>query len=248
MERYIPISSVLIGLHHPVKAKISPRISHFAPYIYKLAVTGGIASGKSSLLQLLKSNNRNLVVLDCDKLAHNTYLPGMPAYEKIVDTFGKEILGKNDHIDRRKLSSLVFNDKQSIRRLNDIVWPEITKNLQKKILCCESQGFPIIVIEAALLFESGTDVFADEVWVLGVPDEEAERRVIVRGFSSEDARLRINSQLDLKSRRAQGDFFIDTYHLTREENAVRVMKRMEEIEEIAAERQRNRKKKKEYRK
>jgi len=242
MERYIPISSFQ-GLYHPVKAKITgPRVCTFAPYLYKLSVTGGIASGKSSLLQILKSNVRNLVMLDCDKLAHNTYQPGTPTYEKLIATFGKDILGKHNYqIDRRKLSSIVFNDKMSLRQLNDIVWPEIIKNLKKKIICCEAQGFPIIVIEAALLFESGMDAYADEVWVLGVPDEEAERRVTVRGFSVEEARMRIKAQWDLKSRRELGDFFIDTYRMTREDNAVRILSRMKEIEEIASERQRNRK-------
>jgi len=204
------------------------KLVSFAPRLYKIGVTGGIATGKSSALSLL--NKSGYYTIDCDKLGHNTYKPDTVVYKQLIDTFGPDILTPNHNfIDRKKLAKLVFGHDQNILTLNRIVWPAISHFLQKKLLCLESQGATLAIVEAALLYEAGWDKYTDEVWVLGIPEEEAIKRVKARGLAVEDAVLRIRAQLSLEERRKRCDFFIDTFSVGREENYLKITQRIEEI-------------------
>ncbi len=102
---------------------------HDKPYI--IGLTGGLASGKSSIRKRLET--LGAATIDCDQLGHRTYERDSDAYKRIVDVFGKHILGADRCIDRQKLGSIVFADKDQLKKLTEIVWPEIQSLIKHEI-------------------------------------------------------------------------------------------------------------------
>jgi phosphopantetheine adenylyltransferase/dephospho-CoA kinase len=149
---------------------------------YVIGLTGGLASGKSSIRNDLQQ--LGAATIDCDKLGHKTYEKGTEAYRKIVETFGDEILDQSQNIDRKRLGQKVFGSKTELKKLTDIVWPEIRRMLHDEIQKQFEQGHRIIVAEAAVLLEAKWYDELNEIWVSFVPDEEAIRRATVRDQAS----------------------------------------------------------------
>lgn len=178
---------------------------------YIIGVTGGIASGKSSVVKRIQS--LGAYTIDCDKLGHEAYLPGRNAYHKIVKHFGEKVLNTDDKtIDRKKLGPLVFSNKKELEKLNSIVWPEILQMMEDIIEKVENSGqHNIIVYEAAIIFESGWDKKANEVWSCVIPKEEAVKRIQDRnGLTAEQAESRIASQMGNKERVDQSHVILST--------------------------------------
>ena len=182
------------------------------PDIHVVGLTGGITAGKSTACKFLKS--KGISIIDADKLGHEAYLPGSDGYKQIIECFGfDEIVNAEDGtIDRAKLGAIVFNDKNKMNDLTSIVWPIVTKLAKDRIKELSLQGIRCVVVEAAILFEAGWDVdLVDEVWCLGIPEEEAIKRLIKRNALTEDqARKRILSQLDNKTRKERSLIYIDS--------------------------------------
>jgi phosphopantetheine adenylyltransferase/dephospho-CoA kinase len=103
--------------------------SHDKPYV--IGLTGGLASGKSSVRKRLEKFGA--ATIDCDQLGHRTYEPNSNAYGKLVEIFGENILDADKRIDRRKLGSIVFANKDELKKLTDVVWPEIKDLIQIEI-------------------------------------------------------------------------------------------------------------------
>uniref|UniRef100_A0A0K0EDK8 CTP_transf_like domain-containing protein n=1 Tax=Strongyloides stercoralis TaxID=6248 RepID=A0A0K0EDK8_STRER len=164
-----------------------------SPYI--IGVTGGIASGKSTIAKYLIT--KNIEVIDCDKLAHILYDESEDLRKDIVNEFGESVSDGNK-INRKVLGSIVFSDKNKLKRLNEIVWPKIAKKAQEIIKNSKS---PIIAIDAAVLLEAKWDIFCHQVWTVFVPREEAIQRIINRnGLSEDEATKRIDSQISIEER------------------------------------------------
>lgn len=162
---------------------------------YVVGVAGGIASGKSSMVSRLKK--LGAYTIDCDKLGHETYKPGMPAYMEIVKQFGTDIVDEDtQEIIRRKLGSIVFSDPSKLQLLNSIVWPEIHRMKKEKIAELSKEGkLKVVFFEGAVLFEAGWDHEADEVWCCIIPKDEAVQRIMDRnGLSRDNALRRVESQ------------------------------------------------------
>ena len=123
----------------------------------------------------------DVVELDCDKLAHAAYLPGTPAYEQLVATFGEGIVssedGTNGAINRKALGALVFAEEANMAKLNAIAWPA-TAALAKAAISASTAK--IIVMEAAVLLEAGWDDFVDEVWTIAAPHAKVIERLAAR--------------------------------------------------------------------
>jgi phosphopantetheine adenylyltransferase/dephospho-CoA kinase len=149
---------------------------------YVIGLTGGLASGKSAIRNDLQQ--LGAATIDCDKLGHRAYENGTEAYKKIVETFGGEILNQSLNIDRKLLGQKVFSSKDELKKLTDIVWPEIRRMLREEIQKLFVLGHQIIVVEAAVLLEAKWYEELNEIWVSFVPDEEAIRRATVRDQSS----------------------------------------------------------------
>ncbi len=128
------------------------------------------------------------------------------AYKKILQTFGSDILDTDQLIDRKRLGAKVFNSQSELKKLTDIVWPEIQVLVNKQVEVLFSQGYRIIVVEAALLLEASWHKNMNEIWVCFVPDEEAIERAVKRdGASVEKAIGILRSQFSNKEKIASAN-------------------------------------------
>ncbi|XP_014471293.1 PREDICTED: bifunctional coenzyme A synthase isoform X2 [Dinoponera quadriceps] len=178
----------LLGMRlQPPRLKDKP----LKPYI--IGLTGGIASGKSSIAEKLQNLGAGLV--NCDKLAHDLYLPGKVCFRKTVEYFGPSILNSDGFIDRRALGNIVFNDKKQLDELNKLIWPWILEEAKKKVATLYSEGHDVIVMEAAVLIQAKWQNVCHEIWTCIIPQNEAIKRVMDRnGLSEEAAKSRIQIQ------------------------------------------------------
>ena len=176
---------------------------------YLVGLTGGSASGKTSLGRRLEAAGWGVV--DCDKLGHQAYIPGQPAFTNLVRQFGEKILGPDGTVDRKVLGGIVFSDKQKLAQLNSIVWPEIERLALERAHHMWTAGCPVVVLDAAVLLEAGWQSACHEVWVCVVPREEAVARIMARdGKTEEEATRRIDSQLSNQARVDQASTVFST--------------------------------------
>ncbi|XP_018597432.1 bifunctional coenzyme A synthase isoform X1 [Scleropages formosus] len=167
---------------------------HLTPFPYVIGLTGGSGSGKSSVACRLEA--LGAIRIDADQLGHQTYQPGEVAYQKVVEEFGSDILNEDKTINRRCLGRKVFNNKDRLKCLTDIVWPEIALLVKQRIRQAREQGKQVCVVDAAVLLEAGWVDMVHEVWVTIIPEEEAVSRITTRDrLTAEDARQRLQSQL-----------------------------------------------------
>lgn len=179
------------------------------PQTYIVGLTGGIASGKSSIAKRMAAEGAGIV--DCDKLGHEAYSPGTQAYSQVVERFGSGILSPDGQINRRALGAIVFKDKDKMKELCDIVWPEIARLAEKCIQRYALEGKTICVLDAAVLLEAGWDHLVHEVWVTIIPRDETIRRVMRRdGVSEEEAIRRIESQMSNMERVQKADVVLSS--------------------------------------
>src|SRR5262249_27870722 len=138
-------------------------------------------------------------VLDADRLAHQLSEPGQPAYREIVQEFGAEILGSDDHIDRNRLASIVFPDRARLDRLNTILHPRVQEATFAQFAAWQRAGTndPVFV-EAALLVEAGFHHSLDGLIVAWCKPEQQLERLIDRGLTEAEARNRIASQMPVE--------------------------------------------------
>lgn len=166
-----------------------------------IGLTGGIGSGKSTVASMLA--DRGAVVIDADRVAHDVYLPGAAGHERIVERFGTGVLGSDGTVDRARLGSIVFDDEKALKDLNAIIHPLVRQEVAERLLEI-SQRDPdaIVVVEAALMTETGWTGGSGTVWtVIADPEIVMERLVDLRGMDPEDALLRLKAQASNEERR-----------------------------------------------
>ncbi len=177
--------------------------------MYVIGLTGGIGSGKSTVARMLE--RRGAKLLSADAVGHEVYEPGRPAWQEIVDAFGREVVGADGKIDRKKLGPIVFSDPEQLRRLNAVTHPRMKELMREKLEGERVSGARIAVLEAALLFDAGWDDLTDEVWVTVAPPEVAAARTAERsGISVEEALSRIRAQMSNEERISRSQVVIDT--------------------------------------
>ena len=155
-----------------------------------IGITGGIASGKSTVTDILIAED--FKVIDADKIANEVVQIGKPAYVEIVKTFGTEILELDLNINRKKLGQLVFNDSTPLKKLNTIVHPRIFEEIVYSIdKYCKNES--VIFLDVPLLIEEldnfkSYDVNLDEIWLVYIEREEQLKRLMNRDkFNYEEA-------------------------------------------------------------
>ena len=170
-----------------------------------IGLTGGIASGKSTVANYLADLGHK--VIDADRLGHQAYEPGSQCYEMVVETFGSEIVAPDRTIDRKELGSKVFGRPESLKRLTDIVWPEIKRLAKLEIDEYQRTGSNLpVVLEAAVLIEAGWQDIVDEIWVVTVDKEIAIARATSRdGVTREAVEARISAQVSNEERLREAD-------------------------------------------
>ncbi len=174
-----------------------------------IGLTGGIASGKSTVAQQLGQLGAH--VIDADKLGHNAYVSGSEAFDLVVSAFGNDTVGSDGEIDRKVLGSKVFGNAESLKKLTDIVWPAIKQMATQEILSVKEQRPErVIVLEAAVLFEAGWEDIVDEVWSTIVDREVAIERASNRdGTDRSQVEARIDAQISNEERKEKADRLID---------------------------------------
>lgn len=171
----------------------APRLKDKPLKPYIIGLTGGIASGKSSVAQKIEKLGAGLV--NCDKIAHDLYLPGNKFFNVVVENFGSTVLGPDGFINRKALGDIVFNDKTQLDKLNKLIWPVILEGAKKQIEELHANGFDVIVMEAAVLIQANWQNVCHEIWTCIIPQDEAVKRVMDRnGLTETEAKLRIQVQ------------------------------------------------------
>lgn len=172
-------------------------------------LTGGIACGKSTVAQYFQ--DLGACIIDADRVGHELIEPDCPAYQEILEHFGIEILDSSGRIDRKKFGRVVFGDPQELLALNAIVHPRIIGRTQE--LAAEQQRrdpHAIVIVDAALIFESGIGGNLRKVMVAWCrPEQQVERLMAKTGVSREEAERRINAQMPVEEKRRRADYLID---------------------------------------
>lgn len=177
-----------------------------------IGLTGGIATGKSTVSNILIE--KGYPIIDADKIARKVVKIDKPAYARIVEEFGEQILLEDKNIDRKALGSIIFNDKMSREKLNSITHPYIFETIKKKIDNL-SKGNHIIFLDIPLLFEQYNlwakfDINFDEIWLVFVNKDLQIQRLMIRdNISEEEALSKIESQMAMDSKKARSSKIID---------------------------------------
>jgi dephospho-CoA kinase len=173
-----------------------------------IGLTGGIASGKSTVSNLFKE--MDITVVDADVEARLAVMKGETAYLKILAEFGEDILLDNGEIDRQKLGSIIFYHEERRQILNEIVHPEVRKRMRDQVEKAIKNSEEVVVLDIPLLFESKLTNMVDKTLLVYVDDETQLKRLIERNNLSEaDARARISSQMPLSDKIKLADAVID---------------------------------------
>ncbi|MFL2767513.1 MAG: dephospho-CoA kinase [Dehalococcoidia bacterium] len=175
-----------------------------------IGITGSIATGKSTYInKLIKEFSPEYC--DADKLVHTLYEPGKPAYDRIIDIFGNEIIDyKTQYIDRKKLGAIVFKDKALMKKLTDAIG-NIGIEVKNVVDGWIKNKKCIGIVEAVNLIEANYIEWCDHVWLFKVDDNIALNRLIKRNnLSTSEAKKRIDSQTSWEKRSEYSNLIVDT--------------------------------------
>jgi dephospho-CoA kinase len=163
-----------------------------------VALTGGIASGKSSVARLFE--NLGAVIIDADALARQVVEPGEPALAEIEAAFGPEMIDPSGHLDRKRLAARIFHDAEARRRLNEIVHPRVRERMRTALADLErTRPDAVVVLDIPLLFESPPPDFVtrDVIVVYAAPDVQLARLMAREACGRSDAEARLRAQRPL---------------------------------------------------
>lgn len=163
-----------------------------------VGLTGGIGTGKTTVAKMFAKLGAK--VIDADDIAKRCIYKNGICFEEVVDTFGDDILTRG-RIDRKKLASVVFNNKRQLKKLENIIHPKVIEIIKKKIISYEERGVKIVVLDVPLLFESGLDEMSDIIIVVVTNKKvQVERAVKSLGISKEEVLNRISAQMTMKEK------------------------------------------------
>ncbi|KIR03905.1 Dephospho-CoA kinase [Lachnospiraceae bacterium TWA4] len=157
-----------------------------------IGITGGVGAGKSTVLDIL-AKDYNAQIIETDKVAQDLMKPGQYCYQKIIDMFGKGLVGDDGQLDKKRMFELIFKDKENQERINHIVHPVVRATVKEMIKNSDKE---YVVIEAALLIEAGFRELCDEFWYIFVSTQERVKRLYEqRGYSEVKSYQLIQNQL-----------------------------------------------------
>ena len=175
---------------------------------FVIGLTGNIASGKSTVSSILRQQGAQIV--DADKIARQVVRIGSPALEEIVRVFGNEMIQPDGSLNRKALGKHVFSDPEELKKLNALVHPRIRKVIVDKIDAFhKNSDHTFLVVDSALLFETGLDQYMDRIWFVDADESVRLARLVKRDdMSSGDARERIQSQQPAEVKKSRSDWVI----------------------------------------
>jgi len=173
-----------------------------------IGLTGGIASGKSTVARILQ--RLGAVIIDADLLSREAVLPGTPAHQTIVASFGPDILLPDATIDRKALGRIVFADPDARRRLEAITHPAIARLAEERLAEARRSDAPVAFYVAPLLIEAGVTGRVDGIWVVYADRETQIARLTERdGIGREEAEQRLAAQMPMEEKATYGSAVID---------------------------------------
>ena len=174
---------------------------------YFLGLTGGIATGKTTVSQMLAQ--QGIPIIDGDQVAHQVLANNQSVQAQIQATFGKQLV-QDGQVDRAALGKLVFGNQAALAQLNAITAPVIRETIMTEMAQAKAHQVPLVVLDLPLLYEHHYETVCDGVLVVYLPVEKQLARLMARNqLSREDALKRINSQASLVEKRDRADFVID---------------------------------------
>ena len=176
--------------------------------MFKIGLTGGIASGKSTVLTYFK--DKGIPYIDADIVAREIVEPGTEGLKAIVDTFGSNVLQDDGTLNREALGAIVFHNEEKRQLLNSCLKTHIRNRIMELTSQYEQGNTPILIYDIPLLIEGEWYTMMDEVWLVYVNETTQIERLMNRnGYTREDAIARINSQMRLDDKRAYADIIVD---------------------------------------
>ena len=174
-----------------------------------IALTGGIACGKSTVAEMLQSFGAS--VIDADAISRGLTAPGGAALPMIRQTFGGDVFHADGTLDRKALSQKVFGNEAALAKLNGITHPMILAEMEAQKEACRKQGAEAVVLDVPLLFEANMQHLGDFIVCVTAPEEVQIQRMASRnGFTREEALSRIQSQMPVWEKARRSDVVIDT--------------------------------------
>ena len=174
----------------------------------KIGLTGGIASGKSTVAKMLRE--MGAIVIDADEIARQVVEPESPAWQEIVAWLGSQILDETGRIKRRVLGSIVFSDQAALKKLEAITHPRILKRLDEMVSAYEKEGADKVVLDIPLLIECAWQNKVDLIWLVYVDEQTQLQRLQTRdNFTASEAEMRIAAQMSLSEKKRFADLIID---------------------------------------
>ncbi len=175
-----------------------------------VALTGGIATGKSVVAEVLE--DLGCYIHHADKIAHDLMEPEKPAWKKIVAHFGKKILNEDKTIDRSQLGKIIFSEEKERRFLNELIHPLVLEKKKEVISRLEKEGhYNIFISEAALTIEAGFAGFFDKIVMTYCKKEVQKKRLMERdGITQKQTMNIIKSQMQPQEKLKYADYIIDT--------------------------------------
>ncbi|QJD83925.1 dephospho-CoA kinase [Cohnella herbarum] len=174
-----------------------------------IGLTGGIATGKSTVAKLL--TDRGAILIDLDGIAREVVEPGQPSLLAIAERFGHTVIQADGTLDRKKLGSIVFADAAERKALEAITHPAI-RTVMKRRMADHESGNPdkLVVVDVPLLFESKLESYFERIMVVYVPRDSQLRRLMERDkLTAEEAEKRLRAQMDIEDKRLKADILID---------------------------------------
>lgn len=177
--------------------------------MHLIGITGGIATGKSTVTKRLRE--KGYTVLDGDEVARQVVTADRPAFLMIRKQFGPAVISPAGDLDRPALARIVFNDEEKRKKLNAIVHPEIYSEILRQCLKCLLQRQSIVFLDMPLLFESGAMLrYLSKIIVVNCrPEQQLERLMARNDLSEAEASARINCQMSMEEKCRRADFVVD---------------------------------------
>ena len=174
-----------------------------------IGLTGGIATGKSTVSAMLKK--AGAIIIDADRIARAVVKKGLPAHREIVAQFGTEVLLPDGEINRTLLGDIIFKDHLKKQLLNSIVHPHVKKEVNRQIKQIEKKHRQaVVILDIPLLIEAGMHVDLSEIIVVYAPQDAQIKRLMQRDHISEaDALARVKSQMPIEEKKQQATLVID---------------------------------------
>ena len=171
----------------------------------KIGLTGGIATGKSTVSSMLRK--KGYEVIDADAIVHDLQVAGSPFLQKIVKIFGAAILNKDGSLNRKELGQVIFNDAEARAKLDEMIHPAVRAEFERLIAATQND---LLFLDVPLLFEAGFDDLAEMTLVIIADQEVQLKRLMKRdGLSLSQAQARIDAQMTLDEKIMRADFVID---------------------------------------